>query len=263
MKLLTLNCHSWQEENQIEKMRYLARVIVQESYDVIALQEVNQFIEDKIVCKDIRERNFSLILCDELKKYGVNYNFVWDYHHIGYDVFHEGTSILYKGEIDEHQSEFIGNSKDTKFWKSRKFSMISKEIEGERTDFYNCHLGWWNDLDNPFQNQADELLEFANKRGNRYLLMGDFNNDANVRGEGFDYLLDRGLRDTYLDALQKDDGITVPGAIAGWEGKCGASKRIDFILTSSELKVKSSKVFFNGNNKDVISDHFGVAIETF
>ena len=27
MKLLTLNCHSWQEDNQIEKIKYLAKII--------------------------------------------------------------------------------------------------------------------------------------------------------------------------------------------------------------------------------------------
>ncbi|MGL4452748.1 MAG: endonuclease/exonuclease/phosphatase family protein, partial [Sarcina sp.] len=27
MKLLTLNCHSWQEENQIEKIKILAKAI--------------------------------------------------------------------------------------------------------------------------------------------------------------------------------------------------------------------------------------------
>ena len=27
MKLLTLNCHSWQEDNQLEKIKYLAKVI--------------------------------------------------------------------------------------------------------------------------------------------------------------------------------------------------------------------------------------------
>ena len=42
MKLLTLNCHSWQEENQIEKIKYLAKIIKEKQYDVIALQEVSQ-----------------------------------------------------------------------------------------------------------------------------------------------------------------------------------------------------------------------------
>ncbi|MGL5351163.1 MAG: endonuclease/exonuclease/phosphatase family protein [Cetobacterium sp.] len=263
MKLLTLNCHSWQEENQIDKMKYFAEVIVQEGYDIIALQEVNQLIEDKIIYNDIRESNFAYLICEELKKREVIYNFVWDYHHIGYDVFHEGTAILYKGKIEEHISHFVGTLKDTNFWKSRKFTMISQILGEEVVDFYNCHLGWWNDPENSFQQQVDNLLEFANKRGNRYFLMGDFNNDANIRGEGYDYLIQKGLKDTYSHALEKDDGITVLGVIAGWEGKCSASKRIDFILTNRELEIKSSNAIFNSKNKDIISDHFGVAVETF
>ena len=42
MKLLTLNCHSWQEDNQIEKIKYLAKIIKEKQYDVIALQEVRK-----------------------------------------------------------------------------------------------------------------------------------------------------------------------------------------------------------------------------
>ncbi len=63
MKLLTLNCHSWQEKDQLEKMKYLAKVIFEENYEVVALQEVNQLIEDKILYDDIREGNFIDILC--------------------------------------------------------------------------------------------------------------------------------------------------------------------------------------------------------
>lgn len=58
MKLLTLNCHSWIEENQLEKMKYLAQVIKEKQYDVIALQEVSQSIEKSIVSGDIKEDNF-------------------------------------------------------------------------------------------------------------------------------------------------------------------------------------------------------------
>ena len=48
MKLLTLNCHSWQEDNQIEKIKYLAKIIKEKQYDVIALQEVSQKINSKL-----------------------------------------------------------------------------------------------------------------------------------------------------------------------------------------------------------------------
>lgn len=67
MKLLTLNCHSWQEENQMEKIKYLAKVIQEEEYDVIALQEVSQSIQAKIVCGNKKEDNFGLLLLEELK----------------------------------------------------------------------------------------------------------------------------------------------------------------------------------------------------
>ena len=58
MKLLTLNCHSWIEENQLEKIKYLTQVIKEKQYDIIALQEVSQSIEKNIVSEDIKEDNF-------------------------------------------------------------------------------------------------------------------------------------------------------------------------------------------------------------
>ena len=48
MKLLTLNCHSWLEEEQLYKIKYLAKTIVEEKYDVIALQEASQIIKASI-----------------------------------------------------------------------------------------------------------------------------------------------------------------------------------------------------------------------
>lgn len=55
MKLLTLNCHSWQEENQLQKIKYLAEIINEKKYDVIALQEVSQSIEAPYIYENIKE----------------------------------------------------------------------------------------------------------------------------------------------------------------------------------------------------------------
>ena len=261
MKLLTLNCHSWQEENQIDKMKYLAKVILDRDYEVVALQEVNQLKDNKILYSDIREGNFIDLLSKELKELGAKYDYKWDYHHIGYDIFHEGTGILFKGDAKEIFSEFIGECKDPNFWKTRKFTMISKIISEETIDFYSCHMGWWNDIDNSFEKQLDDLLNFANGRGNRYFLMGDFNNSADIKNEGYEYLLKCGLIDTYTEAIEKDCGITVPGTIAGWEGKCSNPKRIDFIFTNKKCEVKLSEVIFNDKNEKIVSDHFGVNID--
>lgn len=62
MKLLTLNCHSWQEENQLQKIKYLAEIINEKKYDVIALQEVSQSIEAPYIYENIKEDNFAFIL---------------------------------------------------------------------------------------------------------------------------------------------------------------------------------------------------------
>ncbi len=46
---MTLNTHSWLEEEPVTKLQDLADKILTERYDVIALQEVNQLIETTIV----------------------------------------------------------------------------------------------------------------------------------------------------------------------------------------------------------------------
>lgn len=261
MKILTLNTHSYQEANQFEKLDYLADIIIENSYDVIALQEVNQYSSNKFANNEINDSNFLLLLYENLKQKGFKYNYRWDYHHIGYEKYDEGTGILYKEKAVYSHSDFIGSTKDTNFWKTRKFTMISLKLNDEIVDFYSCHLGWWNDLENPFKLQIDNLLDYINQRGNTSFLMGDFNSDASLSSEGYDYLITKKLFDTYNLAQKKDNGITVPGIIDGWTKKDLNPKRIDYIFTTKKIDVISSYVIFNGINKNIISDHFGIEIE--
>lgn len=264
MKLLTLNTHSWIEKDPIDKLQYIAKVIYEEGIDIVALQEINQKIESKLIDNILREDNFGYLLLKELKeKYGVEYQYRWDYHHIGYDIYEEGTALLVKGKVLESFGEYIGNINDPTYWKTRKYTRMTTEIDGEICDVYSCHMGWWNDEENSFQDQLDDIIERIGERKNKIFLMGDLNNVAEVRGEGYDYLLEKGLYDTYTLAQDKDNGITVGGVIDGWKDKKDGdkAKRIDFIFTNKEIRVKSSKVIFNGKNRDVVSDHFGVMIE--
>ena len=62
MKLLTINVHSWLEENQLEKLNILAKTIVEKKYDVVAMQEVNQLINSADVHDGIKEDNFGKLL---------------------------------------------------------------------------------------------------------------------------------------------------------------------------------------------------------
>lgn len=260
MKILTLNCHSWQEENQIDKLKYLANVIKENDYDVVALQEVSQLIKSKVIFDNIKEDNFMHMLVEELKNLGCyEYDFKWDYSHIGYDIYEEGIGILTKHKIKDSTSFFISNSTNLEFWKTRKIVNVDIEYGEKVYSMYSCHLGWWEDDEEPFKNQVDKLISKINK-DKTSIILGDFNNNAFIRNEGYDYLMANKIYDTYILAEVKDEGYTVKGNIAGWEEN-SKNLRLDLILTNKQLEVKYSKVIFNNKNKNIISDHFGVEVQ--
>ncbi|MDT8862615.1 endonuclease/exonuclease/phosphatase family protein [Alkalihalobacillus sp. MEB130] len=260
MKVLTLNCHSWQEENQREKIRILAETIAERSYDVIALQEVSQLMEAKKVDDQLKEDNYLLLLIKELHLLGVtDYHYVWDFAHIGFDVYEEGVALLTKHPIRKTHSFVVSQSKDPANFKTRRIVGLEILYQNKPMSFYSCHLGWWQDEEEPFTGQADALCSYVQDH-EPVFLMGDFNNAAQIQEEGYHYLLNKGYRDTYELALEKDSGITVDGKITGWDDN-KRDLRIDYIFTNKRLQVKNSAVVFNGENKPVISDHFGVEVE--
>lgn len=260
MKLLTLNCHSWREENQLEKIKYIAKIIKEREYDIVGFQEVSQLINANIVYDNIKKDNFALLINEELKKMGVgNYNFFWDMSHIGYEVYEEGLCVMTKLPIKECKSFFISKSKDIRYWKTRKITKIKIAYNDKYIDIYSCHLGWYNDTEEPFKYQFDELAKEVSEKEHSFI-MGDFNNSATVRNEGYDYIVKNKFFDTYELAKNKDIGITVKGNIAGWD-KNKEDLRLDMIFSNKELDVLYSNVIFNNNNKDMVSDHFGVEVE--
>lgn len=89
MKLLTINVHSWLEENQEEKMEILAKVIAEKRYDVVALQEVNQQIKSKPVLEDMKEDNFLYQLLKKYESIRKRYEYFWSHSHIGFDIYEE------------------------------------------------------------------------------------------------------------------------------------------------------------------------------
>ena len=259
MRLLTLNCHSWIEDNQLEKIKHIAETIKENQYDVIALQEVSQLIESEKIDANIKKDNFAKVLIDELNaldEYG--YSFIWDYSHIGYDLYVEGLALLTKHPIVDSKSFYVSKSDDKTNYKSRNIVAATINIDGELIDFYSCHLGWWHDEVEPFKYQADKLIEQV-KDDKLAFIMGDFNNNAFVRNEGYDYLIEKGFIDTYSSAKEKDNGITVKGEIAGWESE-NSNKRLDIIFSNRKVEVLESKVIFNELNRKVVSDHSGVEI---
>ena len=103
-------------------------------------------------------------------------------------------------------------------------------------------------------------------RQNTVWLRGDFNAPDIVSGQSYEHILTHGWVDTYQMAVEKDRGVTVPGIIDGWRDKLKnidrTGMRLDYIFCNQKEKISSFRVIFNGENRPVVSDHFGVLIHT-
>ena len=108
--IMTLNTHSWMEEEANEKLIQLADRIIEMDYEVVALQEVNQLLDSKQATTDqffqavakqrpIHVDNFAYVLTELLKERGRTYYWSWTASHIGYDRYAEGAAILSKHPI--------------------------------------------------------------------------------------------------------------------------------------------------------------------
>lgn len=93
------------EEEQESKLNQLAERILQEKYDVICLQEVNQLVESEQVVQapfyyavdgaiPIHQDHYALRLVEKLAEAGLDYYWSWAYNHIGFDIYNEGVAIL-------------------------------------------------------------------------------------------------------------------------------------------------------------------------
>src|SRR5699024_9832707 len=108
MRLLTLNCHAWQEEEQLEKIDLLAATIYEKQYDVVALQEVSQKETSPLVEGSIRQDNYGIVLLEKIKQLGgYDYQLVWEKTHKAFDVYEEGLAIITRHPIKEVKSHYL------------------------------------------------------------------------------------------------------------------------------------------------------------
>lgn len=281
MKILTLNTHSLQEENYAQKLEWFIERILVEQPDVIAMQEVNQTIAAPkapphmlrgltSVSRGVplREDNHAAVIARRLNLAGIPCFWAWLPIKIGYGKYDEGLAVLALNRTIRHaQSILISHADDYANWKTRR--ILGVQLDGMDDWFYTVHMGWWNDETEPFRHQwkATHTALAEKIKKSPVWLMGDFNGPAEVHGESYDFIAKAGWQDTYLLADEKDDGITVSGVIDGWRDKIAEPEkcpgmRIDQIWCSRKMPVERSKVIFNGTNGPVVSDHYGVIVQT-
>lgn len=279
MKLITINTHSLIENNYSKKLEQFVDFIVRETPDLIAMQEVNQstcaptyaslpvFSPILDTPSIIREDNHALQVALHLLQKGISYYWTWLPVKLGYGKYDEGMAFFSKTPITDIDHFFISVFEDYQYWKTRQ--VLGIKIANCKDWFYTVHMGWWNDEEDLFKDQWKRFLKHLPITSplSKLWLLGDFNSPAEVRNEGYDLIEASGFYDTYQLAQQKDLGITVNGVIDGWRDKLDnpdalTGMRIDHIWCNQKTTVRTSNVIFNGITEPVISDHFGIMIET-
>ena len=260
MKILTINVHAWLEENQMEKIDILARDIAEKQYDVIAMQEVNQLMNNPIIFDDIRQENYGWVLLEKLQEYtDTDYYYHWSNSHIGFSKYNEGVAIITRHKIKAEDEFYCTFAQSVRTISARRIVSITIDYKGQDIEFYSCHMNLPNCETEDMGENLRNILK-RSKTDNLKILMGDFNTDANGNPEDYRNILNQGLYDTYVLAEKKDHGVTVDKGIHGWDHD-KSQKRIDYIFSNKEIKVKESKVIFNNENKGIISDHFGIELK--
>ncbi|OOF87489.1 endonuclease/exonuclease/phosphatase family protein [Rodentibacter ratti] len=260
MKLLTLNVHAWLEDNQAEKIAILAQTIVEKGYDVIALQEVNQLMTTPAVTQALKQDNYGVILLRQInQQVEQKYSLFWSNSHIGYDKYDEGIAFLTRLPVYEVDPFYCSQHQRLDSILSRKILGLTVEYQNQLIDCYSCHI---NLPDCEGENQLDNIRKIVERSQseNLKILMGDFNTDAISNQQAYQQIKSLGLLDSYELAEQKDSGITVEKAIDGWRSH-SEEKRLDYIFLNQAKRVLSSQVIFNGKNKPVVSDHFGLEVD--
>lgn len=271
MKLLTLNTHSLIIPEHEAKREIFVDFIAKEQPEVFALQEVNQTAAAPLLAEApagyypcpgnmvlLKADNHAAAVAKMLEARGVHYDWSWLPAKVGYDIYDEGAAVFSRAPITAAENLLLSQINDYNNWKTRRtLGVCAGDVW-----YYTVHLGWWKDEVEPFAPQLEKLSKAAGAKKTAFLL-GDFNSEADVRGEGYDLVRRSGWQDTYCMAQQRDAGYTVVEAIDGWRDApdAAAKKRIDQIWCSKAVAVKSSRVVFNGLQEPQVSDHAGVMIE--
>lgn len=277
MKLFTINSHSLQEENYQQKLAWFVETILRERPDVLAMQEVNQtmtapsaedisgYVPAPGHSIPVLRDNHAAQVAGRLQAAGVPCSWTWLPAKRGYEKYDEGLALFSLNRpIVQTDAFCVSGCSDYENWRTRK--VLGVRLEGRNDWFYSVHMGWWDDGAESFAKQWATLERglASQKRDGTVWLMGDFNAPAEIRGESYDCVQNAGWLDTYVLAAQKDEGLTVRGVIDGWQER-GVNEdgvRIDHIWCSGLQPISRSHVFFDGRNGPIVSDHFGLLVET-
>jgi len=292
LRILTLNLHTYQEvdtagvpeselTDELARQRIeaygpifdrIAHGISELDPDLVCLQEVGEWPDgnyDKPGALKFGSSDSNMVHQILSRLPDRRFSYTMDWSHLGWDVWLEGSAVLSKYPLNLTASRFV-SSADTvphsNDWKSRNVPMAKLEVAGlGEISLFSVHTGWWDDPDEPFQQQYTRLLEWVgdvSASSAVTILCGDFNVAAG--SAGYEFMLEgSGFADQY--ALANPDGFldaTIGAGADGWE-ESDDGRRIDYILMNddSPLEVARARRVFTSGEFGLVSDHVGVFVE--
>lgn len=217
MKLLTLNTYSWVQTADPRNLRRPdCTDCLENEYDAIAPQEVDQLSSGTSVNEPegylptqneipIKSDNFAYFLVKSLARRGP-YHWSWVPCHQGYFRFDGKVAILNKAPIQSVEQVQLSVVNDFENIHTRRALVL----ETEAAAFTSTFLGGKRKKKIRSYGEWTSVEAAVKKlRGTKPIyVMGDVNNPADVRNEGYDLITNAGWQDAYAVAATRIGSTT-------------------------------------------------------
>ncbi len=267
--ILTINLHTYQESMQNEKFNLITDLIGLMDIDFVALQECAQHKNSPIVQGIIRDDNMALEIARRLKQsYDMEYNYVWNWAHYGWEVWEEGVAVLSKHPLLDSDERYVSTATGTNTISSRKVIYGAYQIPEGRMHVFSAHTHWRTSLSDEEQNKQIENIKTMVAEKEAFIpdamswVCGDFNVNPTSDfpwSEGYNTMVKNGtFKDSFL-SIYPDANNRPAQAIYNTIGGSQPG-RIDYIFMkqNNRMQVIESQIVFTGNIIGKVSDHYGV-----
>lgn len=122
----------------------------------------------------------------------------------------------------------------------------------------SVHLSWFG---KGFEEEWSLLEQSLQNSDLPLVVMGDFNNPTDSKGYNLILRSSLGLRDSHKVAEIVFGDHSIVSDIDGWEGNKDSFK-VDHAFMTQEFNISRSEITFDGGDAPVVSDHYGLSVET-
>jgi endonuclease/exonuclease/phosphatase family metal-dependent hydrolase len=238
IKVMEYNIHHAEGMDDILNLNRIGDVIKSSGADIIGLQEVDNHFSTRSNFEDQAKWLANYL--------GMHYQFAAnldnDPLNVGEPRRQYGTVILSKYPILSSENHLLDNTQYPSEQRGLAKTVIN--VKGNHINFYNTHL------DNKRAEQRDiqvnEILDIVNQNKGTSILVGDFNATPDspeiikMSAQYHDTFAELGLNDAYTSYYYSDK----------------PNRRIDYIYTSDDVKIKAGKVI-----NTIAADHLPITAE--